>query len=118
VGTPRDDLRPGPTSQERPPRAPALWSTLVVSRWFQDLEQIALPGGAKGTRTPDPLTLLCLSSRWLGPVVEFPVEMAGYIAFEAAADFAVGFAFRGSPESVDTLIELILLACPASLAAM
>ena len=25
---------------------------------------------------------------------------------------------RGSPESVDTLIELILLACPASLAAM
>jgi hypothetical protein len=27
-------------------------------------------------------------------------------------------AVRGSPESVDTLIELILLACPASLAAM
>jgi hypothetical protein len=25
---------------------------------------------------------------------------------------------RGSPESVDTLIELILLGCPASLAAM
>jgi hypothetical protein len=26
--------------------------------------------------------------------------------------------FRGSPESVDTLIELILLVCPALLAAM
>jgi len=29
----------------------------------------------------------------------------------------IGFV-RGSPESVDTLIELILLVCPASLAAM
>jgi hypothetical protein len=32
-----------------------LWSALVVRRPFQDQSQGVLPGGAKGTRTPDPL---------------------------------------------------------------
>jgi hypothetical protein len=34
---------------------PQLWSTLVVNRRFQDLARVVFPGGAKGTRTPDPL---------------------------------------------------------------
>jgi hypothetical protein len=34
---------------------PQLWSTLVVNRQFQDLARVVFPGGAKGTRTPDPL---------------------------------------------------------------
>ena len=34
---------------------PQLWSTLVVKRRFQDLARIVFAGGAKGTRTPDPL---------------------------------------------------------------
>jgi hypothetical protein len=33
----------------------ALWSELVVSRPYQRPRRDILPGGAKGTRTPDPL---------------------------------------------------------------
>jgi hypothetical protein len=32
-----------------------LWSTLVVKRRFRLILSDVLPGGARGTRTPDPL---------------------------------------------------------------
>src|SRR5690242_16738822 len=49
----------------------------------------------EGTRTPNLLTLLCLSrsSCWCHGSGELPVELAGDVALEAAADFAWGLSF-------------------------
>src|SRR5262249_62339573 len=43
---------------------------------------------------PDPLTLLCLSSRWPGPAVGFPVEGGGWGAPEGGGGFGGGL-WRG-----------------------
>ena len=60
------------------------------------------PGALEGTRTPNLLTLLCLS-RAHGRIHrpgELSVELAGDVALEAAADFRWGLSLGGAPGDV------------------
>jgi hypothetical protein len=62
----------------------------------------AWPGALGGTRTPNLLTLLCLS-RTGGEIHrpgELPVEFAGDVALEAAADLPRGLSLGGAPGDV------------------